>query len=165
MNMSTKKNLRRKIENYPSKIEFRNIDSALYIIPETLSFDMLENLISARNDVEYLRQNQKDDVAVINAAEIMRGEMKSSSSHVMSWPPTSDELSFENINIEHYTGLFFNKLLSGETRNSENSRVNRLKLSFSPDLLYAVTNGRVKTIKSILYSSVIKSLSNNTDKI
>ena len=111
MNMSTKKNLRRKIENYTSKIEFRNIDSALYIIPETLSFDMLlEKFISVRNDVEYLRQLQKDDVAVINAAEIMRSEMKSSSSNLMSWPPTSDELSFENINIEHYTDLFFNKL-------------------------------------------------------
>ena len=91
MNMSTKKNLRRKIENYTSKIEFRNIDSALYIIPETLSFDMLlEKFISVRNDVEYLRQLQKDDVAVINAAEIMRSEMKSSSSNLMSWPPTSD---------------------------------------------------------------------------
>ena len=96
----------------------------MYIIPETLSFDMLlEKFISVRNDVEYLRQLQKDDVAVINAAEIMRSEMKSSSSNLMSWPPTSDELSFENINIEHYTDLFFNKLLSGETRNSENKSI------------------------------------------
>ena len=41
--------------------------------------------------------------------------------------------------------------------------VNRLKLSFYQDLLHAVPNGHVKTVKGILYSTIIKTSSNNTE--
>ena len=41
----------------------------------------------------------------------------------------------------------------------------RLKQSFSEDLVYPITNGRVKTPKSALYPCHIKSLTNNTELI
>ena len=40
-----------------------------------------------------------------------------------------------------------------------------MKQSFTQDLVYAITNGRVKTPKSVLYPYHIKSLTNNTELI
>ena len=40
-----------------------------------------------------------------------------------------------------------------------------LKYSLTQDLVYAVTNGRVKTPKSVLSPTLIKSLTNNTELI
>ena len=79
------------------------------------------------------------------------------------WPPKAGDLTKEKIEITHFADMFFNKLLSGTSTPSESSRVNRLKLSFYQDLLHAVTNGHVKTVKGILYSTIIKTLSNNTE--
>ena len=64
----------------------------------------------------------------------------------ISWPPQSNELRSEKINIEHFTGLLLNKLLYGEVFPSKSQRVSRLKLSFGKDLIYAVTNGKIKTV-------------------
>ena len=48
---------------------------------------------------------------------------------------------------------------------SSSSRVNRLKLSIGQDLVYALSNRRIKTPKSILYPYAIKSLTNSTKLI
>ena len=40
-----------------------------------------------------------------------------------------------------------------------------LKLSFTQNIVYAVTNGRIKTPKNILHPTLIKSLTNNTEII
>ena len=40
-----------------------------------------------------------------------------------------------------------------------------MKQLFTQDLVYAITNGRVKTPKSVLYPDHIKSLTNNTELI
>ena len=48
---------------------------------------------------------------------------------------------------------------------SKSTRVSRLKSSFGQDLIYAVSNGKIKTPKSILYPTVIKSLTNCTELI
>ena len=48
---------------------------------------------------------------------------------------------------------------------SSSSRVNRLKLSIGQDLVYAISNGRIKTPKSILYPYAITSLTNSTKLI
>ena len=40
-----------------------------------------------------------------------------------------------------------------------------MKLFFSQDLIYAITHGKIKTPKSILFPYAIKSLTNNTELI
>ena len=45
------------------------------------------------------------------------------------------------------------------------SKVDRLKLFIAQDLVYAISNGRIKTPKSILYPYAIKSLTNSTKLI
>ena len=61
--------------------------------------------------------------------------------------------------------LFLSTLLSGCSIESSSSKVNRLKLSTGQDLVYAISNGRIKTPKSILYPYAIKSLTNSTKLI
>ena len=46
-----------------------------------------------------------------------------------------------------------------------NARKSRICYSFAQDIVYAVPNGKVKTPKSILLRTMIKSLTNNTELI
>ena len=64
-----------------------------------------------------------------------------------------------------YHCLFLNALLSGHIGESESSRVIRLKLSIGQDLVYAISQGKIKTLKSILYPAVIKWRTNCTTLI
>ena len=48
---------------------------------------------------------------------------------------------------------------------SISSKVDRLKLLIGHDLVYAISNGRIKTPKIILYLCAIKSLTNSTNLI
>ena len=113
---------------------------------------------------EHIKTLSKHDKIVVHAADIVRKEIQGTTDQI-SWPPQANELRPEKINIGHFTDLFLNKLLSGEVIPSRSQRVSRLKLSFGQDLIYAVTTGKIKTVKSVLYPSVIKSLSNNTELI
>ena len=53
---------------------------------------------------------------------------------------------------------FLQKLLRGKCTDIASPHVPHLKLSFSQDLIYAMTHGKIKTPKSILFPYAIKSL-------
>ena len=80
----------------------------------------------------------------------------------MPWPPDVHDLNTSKINITGYLDLFMSTLLSGCSMESSSGKVNRLKLPIGQDLVYATSNGRIKTPKSILYLYAIKSLTNST---
>ena len=50
-----------------------------------------------------------------------------------------------------------------DSDSSSTERTLRLRNSFAQDLVYTVSNGAVKTPKSVFFTSVVKSLSNNTE--
>ena len=57
-------------------------------------------------------------------------------------------------------------LISGHSLESEKSKAEktlRLKDSFDQDIVFSVTNGAIKTPKSVLFPSVVKALCNNTE--
>ena len=57
--------------------------------------------------------------------------------------------------------LFVKWLLSGKRDCSDTtSKCTRLKQSFGQDMIYAVSNGKIKTPKSILFSQAVKTLTN-----
>lgn len=59
-------------------------------------------------------------------------------------------------------------LISGQSVDGDKSRSDRtvrLKNSLSQDIVYSVSNGAIKTPKSILLPAVIKALCNNTEVI
>ena len=58
----------------------------------------------------------------------------------------------------------FLSVLIGDGKSCSNLQ-SRLKYSFAQDLIYSVTNGRVKTPKSILLPTMVKTLTNNTELI
>ena len=69
----------------------------------------------------------------------------------MPWPPDVHDLDTSKINITENLDLFLSTLLSGCSMESMSSKVDWLKLFIAQDLVYAISNGRIKTPKSILY--------------
>ena len=61
---------------------------------------------------------------------------------------------------------FLDVLYSGSNKEKElNPRTSRFKFSLAQNLVYTVTEGRVKTPKSILFPCTIKTLINNTELV
>ena len=56
----------------------------------------------------------------------------------MSWPPSGENLA-----------AFLNTLFTGKLSKSNSPRANRLKQSYAQDIMYGVSNGKIKTPKSI----------------
>ena len=69
----------------------------------------------------------------------------------MPWPPDIHDLDASKINITENLDLFLSTLPSGCSMESMSSKVDWLKLFIAQDLVYAISNGRIKTPKSILY--------------
>ena len=83
----------------------------------------------------------------------------------MPWPPSLSDLNISAVDIGETLSYFMNTLLPGGIREPTSARMIRLKLSIGQDLVYVVSNGRIKTPKSIMYPTVIKSLTNSTELI
>ena len=82
----------------------------------------------------------------------------------MSWSPKTSELKNENFHCPKRLDLLYTMLLNGEIK-SRTNKSQRLNQLFTQDLVYAITNGPVKSPKSVLYPYHIKSLTNNTELI
>ena len=103
---------------------------------------------------------------VIQVAKLLNGAIKNQQPQ-MSWPPTEEDLKADKIGsyIPHLLDILLTVLISGQSLESTKSkaeRTSRLKDSFVQDIVFSVTNGAVKTPKSVLFPSVVKALSNNT---
>ena len=88
----------------------------------------------------------------------------------MSWPPKEQDLYPDKtmLYIRHLLDIFCMivisvKLNEGDSNVSE--RTIRLKDSVAQDIVYAVSNGTIKTHKSVLFPTVVKSVCNNTTMI
>ena len=78
----------------------------------------------------------------------------------MPWPPQAADFKTENIELCQYLSMFLNSLVSGKVSMQSSERVNRLRLSVGQDLLYAISNGTLRTPKSILFPYMIKTFTN-----
>ena len=81
----------------------------------------------------------------------------------LPWPPQPEDLYPETFVIPDSLDNFMTVLLD-DGKNCSN-RQSRLKYSFAQDMIYAITNGIVKTPKSFLMPTIIKTLTNNTELI
>ena len=64
--------------------------------------------------------------------------------------------------------IFCMVVISGKLNNGDSNvseRAIRLKNSVAQDIVYAVSNGTIKTPKSVLFPTVVKSLCNDTEVI
>lgn len=162
---SAKKNLRRKIENLLNGFNFITVNNSLLVYPDTLSIrDMISKYYSLKTEAEKISKLQEDEKTVLRAAHLIREEIKAMED-VMPWPPQATDLDEEKVRLSHSLSLFLDKLLNSRLNEHPSPRVGRLKSSFGQDIVYAVSRGRIKTPKSIMYPYTIKSLTNCTELI
>ena len=83
----------------------------------------------------------------------------------MPWPPNGIDLTPDKVKIGKNLAAFLNTLLTRKLSESNSPRANRLKQSYAQDIIYGVSNGKIKTPKSILLPSCMKSLTNCTELI
>ena len=82
----------------------------------------------------------------------------------ISWPPQPEDLTPEKVNVPASLNLLLKTIFDGR-KPSESPRSSRIRLSISQDIVYAATKGRVRTPKSVLLPSLVKTLTNNTEVI
>ena len=75
----------------------------------------------------------------------------------LPWPPQPRDLQPENFKISNSLEFLIDTLLE--------TRPNRLKFSIAQDIIYNTSGGRIRTPKSILLPSIVKTLTNNTEVI
>ena len=83
--------------------------------------------------------------------------------YYMPWPPSEIDLTPDKIKVGENLASFLNTLVIGKLFESNSPRDNRLKRSYAQDIIYGVSNGKIKTPKGILLPSCIKSLTNCTE--
>ena len=104
----------------------------------------------------------------MNAAKVLNEKIKNYSVEI-PWPPKEKDLSSNNVaeyNPE-LLDIFCTILLSSQALDrdkSKSDRVVRLN-TLTQDIIYSVSNGAIKTPKSILFPAVVKALYNNTEVV
>ena len=78
-------------------------------------------------------------------------------------PPQTKNLESDKFTIPNKLSLIMRSLLND--KDEQSSRTDRLRYSFGQDIIYAATKVRVRTPKSILFPSIVKTLTNNTTLI
>ena len=101
----------------------------------------------------------------MKAAQAIHNEIKELKDG-MPWPPQPNELQPENFKMPKMLGEFLNTMITGRDCDDQmSSRQARLKHSIAQDIVYIVSNCKVKTRKSLLLPSTMKQLTNNTEII
>ena len=125
---------------------------------------MISKYYSLKNEVEKISKMKEDEKNVLRAAHLIREQIREME-EVMPWLPQAIDLGEGKVRLSHHLSLFLDKLLNPRFNVQPSSRVCRLKSSFGQDIVYAVSRGRIKTPKSIMYSYTIKSLTNCAELI
>ena len=162
--IAAKKNLRRRIENNFNAITFTTFDRKLYLYPDSFKDIMITEYLEMKRELDSFQRLNEKEKTISRAASLIREEIQKMEDK-MPWPPTLTDLDSSRIDIGVRLKLFLHNALSGNTRMSTKSRVCRLVYSIGQDIVYAISNGKIKTPKSILFPSVIKSLTNCTELI
>ena len=136
--------------------------SKLYIYPDSIEkTDIIMMYLENKFELDNMKSKSNSEKGIVSTALMMREKIKTLKD-TMPWPPDVHDLDTSKINITGYLDLFLSTLLSGCSMESSSGKVNRLKLPIGQDLVYATSNGRIKTPKSILYPYAIKSLTSST---
>ena len=127
----------------------------------------MRNVIIDNFELKSTSSKSDSEESVIQAAKLLNAQIKNHQTQ-MSWPPKEEDLKADKISlyIPDLLNNFFTVLISGQSLENEKSKAEktlRLKDSFAQDVVFSVTNGAIKTRKSVLFPSVVKALCNNTE--
>lgn len=165
---SHKKNLIRKLSNMFPELNFVTYQyNRLLVYPNTLEIEnVVLDIFELRKELEVIKGSlSENEENVVRTARVLNSEIKGLQ---MSWQPKEENLKSDKVGdyIPHLLDVFLTVLITGKAIDKEKSsteRTVRLKESFAQDIVFSVTNGSVKTPKSVLFPCVVKSLCNNTE--
>ena len=121
--------------------------------------------IDVENLVKQLLEAREQCAYTVKTAQAIHNEIKELK-YEMPWPPQPNDLQPENFKMPKMLGEFLITLITGRDCDDQmSSRQARLKHSIAQDIVYIVSNGKVKTPKSLLLPSIIKQLTNNSEMI
>ena len=83
----------------------------------------------------------------------------------MNWPPSYADLTAEKMDIGIHLSIILNVILSGKLAQIDSTRLYRIKMSLGQNLVYNVSNGRIRTPKSVLFPHNINMLTNKSELI
>lgn len=154
---SDKKNLMRKVSSMFPEINFITHQyNKMLMYPNTLAIGKtVLDFLELKTKLESLKGPRNDDEKnVIQIARLINDEIKDLNRQ-MSWPPKEDDLKPSRTTdyIPHLLDVFLTVLITGKSLDSKSSsteRTIRLKESFAQDIVFSVTNGVVKTPKSVI---------------
>jgi hypothetical protein len=166
------KNLVRKLsDRFKEHLKFSYpSNNKVLVYPSTLSMDdVICNNYQLKCEIDSCQNLDKESKDIIKVAKILNNEIKAMQPQ-MSWPPKEDDLKPIMVPkyIPHLLDLFCTVLFSGASMESErkkNGKVVRLSNSICQDIVYNVSNGNIKTPKSVLFLVVVKSLCNKITKL
>ena len=151
---ATRNYLRRNLEKHADDIKYINVNSCLYVYPDSLTAEeLLRQHIITLKKLDAITRDLDEPISlqnIIKCGKTIRTEIKELKD-TLPWPPQPKDLSPESIQIPSSLNVFFNTVLDGRPR--------RLKLSLAQDMIYNVSAGRIKTAKSVLLPSIVKTLS------
>ena len=127
---------------------------------------LAKHLIKLQNELETLKNKyggKVDDKNTMDCAMHIRDDIFQLEDTI-SWPPQPEDRTPEKVNVPASLNLLL-KTIFDVRKPSESPRSSRIRLSISQDIIYAATKGRVRTPKSVLLPSLVKTLTNNTEVI
>ena len=130
----------------------------ILVYPSTIK---IEDLVSENHDLQselntFNNLKSDNETAVINAAKMLHNEIKTHPP-AMSWPPKEHELDPSKLS-KYIPDYWIDSAVC-----SEDSI--RLENSLAQDMVYSVSNGNIKTPKSVLFPAAVKSLCNNAEVV
>ena len=168
LHMSTKKNLKRRIESeFGSRLKIISEDyNKPLIAPFTLTYEQLaKQYINLKEKFELYKSEDCSQI-ISKAAIILHNHIKEIK-QIRLWPPCPDELDEQYVDIPKQLTNFLTILLTGKNSHELKltPKIDKLIWSFSQDLICGVTSGRVQTSKHILIPWAIKTLTGNVELI
>lgn len=166
--VNDRKNFLRKLTAKQASINFVHASQKIVLLyPNTLSVEslVLENH-SLKAELKSLKTASKSDQFLIQSGQTIRNDIRSLKIK-MSWPPEEDDLTTERVPqyIPYSLNTFLSALFEYPKLNHIEQRSEVRKLSIAQDIVFSVSRGEIKTPKSILLTSLVKSLTNNTECI
>ena len=158
---STRLSLQRNLEKLDI-LKFLTISSRKYVYHKSIKIeDLMKMHVDLQNRLQENVTKEKESI-VKTAAKLIHSEilqMKDS----LPWPPQTKDLEPKKFFNPEKLKEFLSKMFHEEER--PKTRKSRICYSFVQDIVYGVTNDKVKTPKSILLPTMTKSLTNNSELI
>ena len=149
--------LRRNLEKHVDFIKYINVNGLLYDYPKNYSVEeLIPEHINLSKKIECFAKELDQPITTQNITKSGR-QMKKEMKNSMPWPPQPNVLAPDKIEIPQSLRAFLETVMD--------TRPARLMNLVAQDIIYNVSAGRIRTVKSVLLPSIVNALTNNTELI